>query len=298
MADYIEAMAVRGVNKSRADLADFLSDISWETDPKKRPKARAGEGFRSALEDDDPIQSQDDAADHSERVFRLLDERSTILQGRYPFEIRGERLFERPSTPEFEPYLGLLALTLAHAYKWTDVPELAHRAFEDTVTRVMTVRAPETVNMGLARRSSTNFTDALDAIGPTIRLKPNAKLGSRATKAQDAKVDVISHLWWGDERAAGWVFLGQVTVAESEDWNFKLMEPPFGSWRRYLGLLPAPIVYLAVPHHVEPKHLYDLMEGYERMVLDRLRIAAYLPEASDLEREFIAKLRTADIAIF
>ena len=298
MADYMELVAMRGQFKSKADLADFLLDTTWEPDAKRRPKPRAAEGFRSPGDDDDEPTNQDDAAVHSDRVFRLLLERKAVLGDMYPFDISDDRLHFLGTEPTENHYLGLLAITVAHAYKFTDLPVEPTQVFEETVSRAMAGRFPETANLAANRRGVSGLQAALDAIAGDIKLSPAVSDGSRSSAASDAKVDVISHLWWRDERPAGWVLLGQVTVGQSQTWLDKLMEPPSGSWMKYLSLLCEPIVYLAIPHHIEPLHLYDLMEGYKRVVVDRLRLAAYLEGPSADESTLIAELVDANVQLF
>ena len=53
-----------------------------------------------------------------------------------------------------------------------------------------------------------------------------------------------------------------------ETWRHKIEEAKTASWRSYLNLLLEPIAYLAVPHHVEPRHLILLMTGAGKVVLD------------------------------
>jgi hypothetical protein len=83
------------------------------------------------------------------------------------------------------------------------------------------------------------------------------------------------------------VFIGQVTCAKSDAWKKKLGEPSGPDWRSYLNVLVEPQGFLAVPHHVEGRHLTKLVGGGNRMVLDRLRLTRLSPGVAGEEQSII-----------
>lgn len=299
LADYLELLALKDIHPSRADLADFMKDSSWTTDPKKRhPLARpqervllAGEDAESADEGD--LQDRFDA--HSRRVFDLVLVRIEVLGARYPFVVLEERIYApRPFRHETATYLALLGITVAHAYDLTTTTE-PHDAFEDMVASVMAERGLRTHNLARRGRGAASFDVLLGAAGPLVQLDPTPSAASRSMDAQDGGVDIISHMWWGDRRTAAWVFLGQATVGKSETWDTKMQEVRPQLWQLYLNLLLPPIAYLAVPHHVEPKHFIELVQGNGRVLLDRLRLVMYRDEPTDSERDFVRVLDREEV---
>ena len=114
LADYVELTALQGRPVKRAAVADFLagSDNTWDLELTRS----AG---RDPIDEESKALSEqlDKARDDASIVFRQMDERRHMLTDRYPFEISGDIVSLAPDVDqETNPYVALLALTVAHAF--------------------------------------------------------------------------------------------------------------------------------------------------------------------------------------
>jgi hypothetical protein len=121
-----------------------------------------------------------------------------------------------------------------------------------------------------------------------VGLRATAKTSVLSRGAQDEKVDTLAHLDLGDARHGRWTFIGQATISESDAWEAKAAEPKPKLWRKLIAETHEPAPFLAIPHHVEPKHLENLHEREEAIVLDRLRLARPNVAATAAERRIVA----------
>ena len=51
-----------------------------------------------------------------------------------------------------------------------------------------------------------------------------------------------------------------------------------------LGEIILPLVFLAIPHHAEPNHRTYLMQGSQRLLLDRLSLTRHKQRVSQMRR--------------
>jgi hypothetical protein len=284
LADYLEVLALNGLVTKRALLSDYINDSDWNME-------ELVVDYPQSDSDDLSQEETDDAAD---RVFALLEERSSLLGDAYPFAFRGSsvRLKARRDA-ERDPYTALLATTVLHSYQIPTTPPPTH-VFEETVTEVMRGRIDPTVCFSRIRAERASFSTALVAAGAQLDLA--VAPGSAPTKryAVDEKADTLSHLSWGDRRPGNWTYIGQVTCAKSERWDEKLCEPSASSWGDLLNVMPSPLCFLAVPHHVEWGYLHKLVNDRQRIVIDRLRLAKFKGVVSPDETSLVRALLDLD----
>lgn len=227
-----------------------------------------------------------DAGQAAGIVFSILEERVRILGAEYPFTVtRRDGL--RARYKSVGVYRVLLALTAAHAYRIRTLDP--KQLFESLVARALTTLGLRAATTGTSRRRrvgsfSTMLGTACSAIG--LVASPDAAVISSA--AQDEKVDTLAHLDLGDQRCGRWTFIGQATVAESTEWERKAAEPKPKLWRNLITDTHDPAPFLAVPHHVEPRHLENLHERAHAIVLDRLRLALMKVAPTAQERRVVA----------
>lgn len=282
MADFLELVAVSESRVLRADVVDYISDVSWgsrvaelfispdslATDPKSR-----GEGLG------------DDADDAVDRIFLLLNGRATILGGIYPFHIDCRSRWIEAVDNSPNPYLVLLCTTIAHALG-VPVDRDPKVIFEDTVTRALRCAGHESLNFAQFRRNSADFESAVMNAGRAIGLAPRPAAAWRSARAQDAGCDVLAHVASGytPGRSEGaWTLIGQVTCGRSDTWKQKLFDVEVPAWRDRLGVVLPPQAFLAIPHHAEANHLRTLVNNNERLVLDRMRLVTMLEDVSSDE---------------
>jgi hypothetical protein len=290
LADYLELLALQGDSMTESDVADLLEDNTWTVRTEELfevPQAPRMPADEREVEDDSGAEEmEDEASAQGRRVFDILAERAEFLGDLYPFALGDERLQVRERTDEQLPYLALLAITIAHAYS-VDVDDDPRRVFEDSLIAALEARSLLAGNLGGERRNAASFDHALARVGERIELRATPEATVRRRHAQDESVDAIAHLGWGDLRPGHWIFIGQATCAKSEEWDAKLSEPARGQFRALLGSHVAPHAFLAIPHHVEARHLYWLTSRREAIVLDRIRLCRYRHEISPEERRIL-----------
>lgn len=284
IADYVELLSLKGQRIATANLADMIDDNDWDLE---EPIRRAG-----AQEPDNANESPGEAAD---RVFVHLKERMDLLEDGYPFELHHGRL--RPKAGlliETSPYVALLCITLAHAYK-VESPHIPYQVFEETVADVVGARGLLTADVGNIGRRAGSFDDTLERAATTVRLRGSRAAAPTYEHAQDERIDTLCHLTWGDIRPGAWTLIGQVTCATSEQWDKKMQEPPAPTWAKLLGVGLRPLVFLAVPHHVGTPMLEKLVSDREHLVLDRPRLARFKAGVSQPESDIVAAVLACEV---
>lgn len=304
VADALEVAAIQGRTFGKPVLGDRLRDaqiVALLEEKFSIPSYLRPVRPDAADETDDGQESLaaaiDEANHAAESIFGLLAQRKEILGERYPFTVDHDGLRVAGDYRK-RVYSVLLGITICHAYRVeTSLP--AWRHFESFVTDVLRQRGLLAENLAESRRGGADFIASLAAAGKGCGLRPTPEMASYRFDAHDEGADIIAHLDWSDTRAMHWVFVTQATCAKSDDWLGKLTQPGSGTWRDLLGLMVAPRVILAVPHHVEDGHLIALLRHQadgNPMVLDRLRLAwpdtlppnseEFLDVLSDLELDF------------
>lgn len=286
MADYLELLALNGRVCRRAELEDLIRDRGFSN------KQVSKIDLPDALEDDEPVSL-------SEAAYDCLDERADEVTG-YPFarDTSGQVRYTSGSRPEDLPYIALLSISLAHAYS-VETADIPNRVFETMVARAMGAHGMKVAQMGAS--GGQNFVERLAIASGELEVPADAGASSRRKSSNDNRVDIIGHLSWRDTRPGRWLYLCQATCAKSDEWLAKMKEPSPESWKRIFGNLALPQAFLAVPHHVEWRTLYDLTFDDGRIVVDRLRLANLLESTTVAEKDIIARVlqspvETLDVA--
>ncbi|MFN8133009.1 MAG: hypothetical protein U0R70_15805, partial [Solirubrobacteraceae bacterium] len=198
LADYLELLALAGRPLRRANLSDFLGDNNWPVRSRELYHA-AGPGTPGAEPSEDELESgpgESPADEAAGRVFDLLAIREELLGDRYPFVNDGVQLTViDPRTSGHQLYLALLAITVAHHYG-VAAPSAPEDAFEAVVAAAMGARGLDTVDMGLAGRTSTDFREAVRVAGESIGVLPAPGAAPSKRQANEEGVDTVSHLSW------------------------------------------------------------------------------------------------------
>ncbi len=295
LADFVELWALQQRPKSRSDIADYIDDNGWSAIVRET-FAIAGDRRDSDWDDDD---LGPDAESAASRVFSQVEARQAYLGSDYPFSFDNESGYLTPADASPCPYLALLALTIAHAYRVDVGSSPPHEVFEDTVARALSEAGHTSVNFSKIRGAFSAFAEALKHAAPLLSLRgvPSATLVSKW--AQDEGVDVIAQINSGfspDGGIGAWALVGQVTCAMSDTWGQKITEVKEPAWRLRLDTQVPPQPFLAVPHQAEMRHLAKLVSENNRVVLDRLRLTAMLKTVSTAELNILAGIRGTPIA--
>ena len=295
LADYVELIALQGQPVRRSTVADYLlkTDDVWDLG-----LIRSNESD-PLDEESRKMSKQDKARADAHTVFRQMDERHDILADRYPFEISGGIVSLGCEVDrESNPYVAVLALTVAHAFNVASAcrPRALFDLFERTVTSVLRARGLSTVGLAAVRRGVGSFEDALRAACEQIGLKAAPDAAPTLAWAHDEGVDVLCHLdWEQDLRPGTWGFIGQVTVGRSDSWRTKIKEPSPAAWALLTGTRVPPMPFLAVPHHVERDMMAKLTVDAQAIVLDRLRLVRFKNQTSAEEQEVIQAVLQEDV---
>jgi hypothetical protein len=278
--DWLEKLAINGIQFTEAALADYIGDIGW-----RFPEIWVGGVLGEP--DDTPDDREDDRARRDARaIFAVLEERSELLGSDYPFSVTNRLELSPGSDIRAFPYAALWAVTLCHSYNVATVPN-PRQVFEAMVANAVQSNRVATVNFGDLRRRHGNFPKALFAAGEILKMPVDPRAAIRSSFAKDENADMIGHFAWGDMRSGLWSFVGQATCAKSDTWESKMAEVAPPSWMNWLGAAVWPLAFLAVPHHVERKHMARLVETGSRIVLDRLRLARYTGDTTADERTLV-----------
>lgn len=167
--------------------------------------------------------------------------------------------------------------------------------FEGVVADSLGGLIGKSVDFAGVRRSAACFEAALVESASRIGLTSAPESAWRSRWAQDTGVDTIGHVSWGDTRGGAWTVIGQATCARSDAWEGKLDEPKSAVWSHFLNVLPHPMVFLAVPHHVEANHLNVLVQAERGIVLDRLRLSRFRSEIVSGEEALVEAVLEAEL---
>lgn len=304
LADYLELLALHGLAAAESELADLIRDQGWATklgelftEPPPQPRAEFDD------EDELPAGSpgEDVGVPQAGRVFDVISERAEILAELYPFELTPRLTLRAGFELAESPYVSLLAITSAHAHqievRSADAAKVIDpkQALEAVVVRALETLQLRCANVGEVGRTEADFRATVTKVGQAVGLAPTPTAAVSLVNANEEGVDALAHLASTDARAGHWVLIGQVTCAKSDAWKKKLGEPSGPDWKAYLNILVEPQGFLAVPHHVEGRQLTKLVNGSNRMVLDRLRLARLSPGVSEEEKAIIEAVLGAGI---
>lgn len=300
LADYLELLALQGAQLSRSALADLVSDRSWIA---KLDELFEGGHLEPRGDFEEPIEGEDEGtgenpgATQAGRVFDVLDERSELLGDLYPFVVEDDlRVQEGFDEPRSSPYVGLLAITLAHAHK-VETEYDPKQVLEDVVVAALLARGLEAVNVGAIGREGHGFRETVRRSGVALGLQPTPEVAVTLTHAKEEGVDALAHLPWKDGRVGAWVFLGQATCGRSDGWSAKMSEPKPETWKLMLNSGVLPLAFLAVPHHVEPIHWAKLVQDHKNLVLDRIRLTRFRVAVTDPEASIVDAVLSVGVEV-
>lgn len=281
-ADYLELLALRG---SKARL-ESLRDLIGELFSRKREIL-----FNPARDENLPDWEVTDLADEA---WTCLLQRSQLLDDAYPFEVSKSSLTLRTGTVvEDSPYIGVLAITLAHAFASAKSDGVEY-LFEEIVADAMENAGLAVGRLGpISRAKSLNFVDSMAEVGRLLNVPIDANATVRRRNANDEDVDLIGHFDWKVDARGRWFFICQVTCGKSDGWRGKAGEPTPDDWKQFFGEVVPPVPFLAVPHHAE-----DLAMAYVSStrisLMDRPKIVKNLREVSAELKAVIDSVMTAD----
>lgn len=276
VADFLEAQALlHGRSYSKTELERELDnrDLLLKT--------------KEAYVDLDPARAS--VREFAERVFVMLQDRKALLGGKYPFATKGKRVVLEVQEPRKVFYVGVLSLTLDHAYSLHgegDKP-LPEDTFEELVVswlRSTNLKAEHLASLvktfrGLSKPEK--FRKGVGAVATSFGLETAVNGSILPSGINEDGVDAIACLPMGDSRHGQWVFIGQATCCKSDRWSVKIMEPKSEQWKKLLAETCKPFGFLAVPHHVTEHHLKYLVQNHAyRPVVDRIRLCHGLDSLS------------------
>lgn len=279
VADFLELAALEGATFSEEGLADMIRDSGWSNALGLRVTVPGSASTEEAFEASDTDESgialgidNDVSRLRAGDVLDVVRERKASGGAFYPFSLEPSgRLHYVGTDPHLDPYIRLLALTIAHATRMKFSPP-PHEIFEDVVVNALTKSGFATVGIGAQSRNGGTFAEILGSSCGTVGLSADPTAASHRVFANDEGADILSNVWSIDPRPGGLQLVGQVTCARSDDWHKKINEPKKLQWRDWLGKMRSPETYLAVPHHVEDRMRVYLMSTEDRDVFDRMRL--------------------------
>ena len=263
MADFLEILILHGEKSSFADLADLVAD-------------KFGRKQQILLMEEEEKDDDDEDGDdfsYADAVVACVRERVSQLGVHYPFVDLGTTIALRSGLDPLEsPYLCLLGITALHAYG-VPCPHDVTQIFESVVTSCLRRKGYRASDVGdLSRKNGSDFGATTVALGAALGVEMNHRAVPRRKAANDGGIDVLAFVDWEDGRLGRWVLIGQATCGSSNDWESKAGEPSLATWRKIMGEVLDPTVFLAVPHHVDLEVLRYLSARLSKAVLDRVRL--------------------------
>lgn len=303
LADLLEISALGGrPSLSRASLADYVRDKGWlrkEYDFYSETTGDPESEEAWSVEDEANLGTETDKAlDVARAVFEVLRDREHAYGSSYPFALSRSRLEARaPDAEGQRRYLALLAVSFLHGYgaapEGISLPNVA----EEIVAAVLRARGLDAVGFGAARRQGSDFEEALSEAAALLRLTASFGSTSLSRRANDAGVDIVARLDFGDDGAGKWTFIGQVTCGKSDTWPGKAAEPSRARWSRLLGLVAWPAKFLAVPHEIPGQYRSEIcVQGdHDVWLLDRRRLVTPARDLLRVEEILIERLYELEI---
>lgn len=269
LTDYFEVAALNGINYSISEMGDLIKDNGWDSLPLSNIK-HAGADYEEVY--------QSDRVEDWEIILQgTIEQRNIELGSKYPFKIESNRLVEKPYDDLHLIYIELLGISFLHGNKIYERFSLQKLSsiFELSVTECLSQKGLNGKNFGTAGGSSGNFPERLKNTFEGTGLIPKEEIIFNRY-AKDEKVDTIGGIFWKDNRKLNqhWIFLGQSTIAKSDEWERKMIEINLDRWKEFLDSRILPQGFLAVPYHIDNEHLKYMVQG--RVVLDRINLVSEL----------------------
>lgn len=291
LADYLEYTALGGAEVRLSVLVDMVKDNNWGRKDFDFTEPSSTWRNLDEMEDiEERVLAKFDDGDEDvcSRVEEILVCRIRHLRDRYPFQLIDQGLGARLqlSLPcdvaRCRPYLALLSLTIAHAYKMK-VDDLqastVEDAFEALVAHCLVASGMPAVVIPTYEQS---LRYKIPAAVRELGLDPQVHLASFSKYANDGGTDIVCHLPVGDTRRHPcFLFLGQATCGQTETWEDKAKEVNIAAWRKMLSMDYNAFSFLAVPHHVDPRYWPLLAQESQAAIIDRIRLVAMSETTTD-----------------
>ncbi len=297
LADFLEAQAFKhGVSSSRSILADSICDqhlYELEYSPFISGSELVDAYIYTKMGD-----QQERSREVASMVFDTLHSRATCLGSKYPFIIHKNSYLEyKDETLEEQSiYLYLLSLTLCHAYGKKELID-STKVLPPLVCRYMKHRGLHSEEIPLGSTQRGAFLKRLEGVASKTGLPFTPTLAPTVpTRAQDAGVDILSCIPFNSSKSGDWVFLGQVTCANSNQWNKKRQEPQQRVFKKLLGDSLEPKIFFSVPHHVSEEIKRSFMEDSDCLTLDRLTLSLGLDHLTPEEFSALKRFKTLEVA--
>lgn len=300
LADYVEFCAhVRAQPVRHKQIGDYLEERRLEVRGFRRSEVAVGDADATPDAEDGSHLSREGrrrqrALEDAARIGQLLAQRQHRLGIAYPFLVStsGTSFEVRRRARRTTAYDVALAISLGHACA-ADASVPAQ--FEAFTADCFRARGYRTFAVGEHRRDQSGAgIDAFRAVHAKLVKALGLRVGASAELSphvHDAGADVLARAEPVDDRAGCRTLLVQATVGKAETWHHKLHEVRTRTWADLLGDPIAPLVTLAIPHHIEDAHLRELVEnGLGGTVADRLRLVAHGPTLGPAHKRLVERL--------
>lgn len=204
--------------------------------------------------------------------------RADRLGDLYPYRVDGEGI-ERREDLDTRVYDYLVLLSLEHApYRRAREYTRTNKVFDLLVLEAVKGRlgsGSDGVRFGTPVQDGRpeNFIEAVTWLAGRMGVADGQK--DRPADANDAGVDVVAWIHFGDRRAGFPVVLAQCTL--ELDFVYKSLQIPLLHWQRWLDIGPHPQTTLAIPFTVaKGDDRWMMVVGNSAWFLDRLRITENL----------------------
>lgn len=288
LCDYLELLALQGVQVSEEVIADFVRDSDITHLLRETIVFKPGSdipGVEEGSEDIDLRVAIDAAHEVVRDALAELHERHEILADCYPYDVSDQSdavLVRKQSASDWSPYDSLLLLTIAHANKLVVPGVSLTELFERIVEVTLDSRGLATARL---QNGGKDYASRVERAASQVHLTVSVSQSSHRLHAVDGGTDLLSNLWPDDNRLGGTQLIGQATCAKSDEWERKMTEPKPLHWRDMLGSGPSPLRYLAIPHHVGNSYRRHLLRQEDDVdVMDRLRLVLVERRLLDDER--------------
>lgn len=286
LCDQLELQAIiNGASYSEAALSDRIENSSWSNilSPK--------------LSNEAPLrnlgQTQDKCREIAAQIIDSLKERANLLGDRYPFSF--SRYGSLRFTGEESPYLWLLWISLSHCYR-IDGGSSATTEFEKLVTRALKGAKLQSATFGTAEGATTFLPSLEKLVQEFENLIATPENVIHPTAAKDCGADTIATFPMGSDRRAGQCcFVGQSTLAKSDDWGKKIPEAKIGFWSKALGERVIIVPFFATPYHVPQPYLQMLVQDYGHTIWDRTRLVRHLVDSEFGAPSTLNKLQSLEL---
>lgn len=223
-----------------------------------------------------------------EDILHEIRRRHSIAPEVHPIKVTAEGIERIKKTwRDAFAYAFMVLLSCNSFYKSTKLTESQWKKPAKLFEQLSTIAleryvAGKAINTGSPRIGTVpeRFVPCLDFIAGCTN-EPRGRIKTFSAWSQDEHVDIIA---WRpfDERCNQVILLAQCTAGEG--WRKKLGEISINTWQEYVDFATTPVRAFAFPHVCDNDDWYRVSKA-AGVLLDRLRIASFVPASSDLKRE-------------